>query len=135
MDLNSIPLFSLLAERMAWLNKRQSVLAQNVANADTPGYKPRDLKPLDFHELARSAASRVAMAATRPGHIVPRRDDDDIGEAVRQKNLEATPTGNAVVLEEEMIKVGQTRMEYDLAVSLYRKHVGLIRAVLRGRGR
>ena len=135
MDLNSIPLISLLAKRMAWLNERQSVLAQNVANADTPGYQPLDLKPLDFAELARAASGGVRLAATRAGHIAAGASEGKIGEAVRHKGLETSPSGNAVVLEEEMMKVGQTRMDYDLAVSLYRKNVALIRAALRGRAR
>ncbi len=135
MDLNSIPLFSLLAKRMAWLNERQAVLAQNVANADTPGYKPLDLKPLDFHGLAREAAGRATLATTRPGHLAPRGAKTGIGAPVQQEVLESSPSGNAVVLEEEMMKVGQTRLDYDLAVSLYRKHISLIRVALSGRGR
>ncbi len=48
MNFTDVPLFSLLRERMSWLNARQGVLSQNVANADAPGYHAQDLKPLDF---------------------------------------------------------------------------------------
>ena len=51
MDGSSVPLLSLLTTRMSWLSGRQSVLAQNVANADTPGYQARDMKPMDFAAL------------------------------------------------------------------------------------
>ena len=50
LNLPDIPIFSILRERMAWLNQRQSVLSENVANADTPGFVARDLKPLDFQD-------------------------------------------------------------------------------------
>lgn len=133
MDLNSIPLMSMLAKRMAWLNQRQSVLAQNVANANTPNYKPRDLKPLDFDSLARGAAAKLTLATTRPGHLRATETMGGASPTMRRRTLETTPTGNAVSLEEEMMKVGRNRMEYDLAVSLYRKNMALLRAALGGR--
>jgi flagellar basal-body rod protein FlgB len=133
MDLNSIPLISMLAKRMAWLNQRQSVLAHNVANANTPNFTPRDLKPLDFQGLAREAASRVTLATTRPGHLQPAERPAGAGQLMRQQSLETTPAGNAVSLEEEMMKIGRTRMDYDLAVTLYRKHVALVKMALGGK--
>ncbi len=133
MDLNSIPLMSMLAKRMAWLNQRQSVLAQNVANANTPNYKPRDLKPLDFDSLARGAAAKLTLATTKPGHLRATETMGGASPTMRRRTLETTPTGNAVSLEEEMMKVGRNSMEYDLAVSLYRKNMALLRAALGGR--
>ena len=72
MDLNSIPLFKMISRRMTWLNQRQKVLAQNIANADTPGYRPQDLVPVDFSKLAAQAERTVSLAATNPRHIRPR---------------------------------------------------------------
>ncbi len=133
MDLNSIPLMSMLAKRMAWLNQRQSVLAQNVANANTPHFKPRDLKPLDFDSLARDAAARLTLVTTKPGHLRATEAMGGASPTVRRRTLETSPTGNAVNLEEEMMKIGRNRMEYDLAVALYRKHMALLRVALGGR--
>ena len=50
MELQDLPLLTMLRQRMTWLNQRQDLLAQNVANSDTPRYVARDLKPLDFDQ-------------------------------------------------------------------------------------
>ena len=67
MDLNKIPLFASITRRMDWLNQRQGVLAQNIANADTPNYTAQDLKPLGFRDFLDGG--RVQMAATDIKHI------------------------------------------------------------------
>ena len=56
--------FSMLRERMTWLNQRQDVLSQNVANADTPGYVARDLKPLDFDDVLNAPRQGTALMTT-----------------------------------------------------------------------
>ena len=58
MDVIDIPLLSMLKERMAWLSQRQDVLSQNVANADTPGYTARDLKPVDFEQALKRTSTQ-----------------------------------------------------------------------------
>ena len=132
MDGGKFDLFSMLTTRMAWLGRRQQVLAQNVANADTPGYKPMDLKPLDFGRLAADAARRVEVRVTDAAHLAGTRPSPVFG-AERQDITEMTPTGNAVVLEEQLMKVSETAMTYRLMTNLYRKHVNMIRTAL-GRG-
>src|SRR3546814_2705238 len=63
-------LFNLLGKRMEWLGQRQKVLAQNIANADTPDYVPHDLKPQEFRRIVeRHAAATLQPAAPRPGHV------------------------------------------------------------------
>ena len=64
MDLSQVPLFAALSKRMAWLTERQSVLAQNVANGDTPGYVAQDLPAPDFSKYLANAPSSVALVAT-----------------------------------------------------------------------
>ena len=69
MDLNRLPLFSMLTKRASWLDKRQEVLARNIANADTPGFVPRDLKPQDFRSfLAAPAAPQAGLVQTGAVH-------------------------------------------------------------------
>ena len=75
MDLTRIPLFAMMTRRMSWLNERQKILAQNIANADTPKYKPLDLKPLDFTKLVREAERKVKLASTQANHIRPKSSD------------------------------------------------------------
>ena len=79
MNLPEIPLLSMLKERMGWLNQRQNLLSQNVANADTPGYTARDLKPVDFEQALRNANSSNnfsnSLMITNPRHITLARRD------------------------------------------------------------
>jgi flagellar basal-body rod protein FlgB len=128
MPVTDLPLFSMLKTRMYWLNERQSVLAENVANADTPGFRGRDLKQLDFNDALRATGS-VKLATTAPGHIggssaSGRFPTDERG------GFETTPRGNAVVLEDEMLKVAQTQMDHQAATALYSRSIGLIKTAL-----
>jgi len=133
MNLPDIPLFSILRERMAWLNQRQSVLSENVANADTPGFVARDLKPLDFQQALQSAdGSRIAgLTVTNPRHIVAQatagNSDFDVTDT---PDVEANPNGNAVSLEQEMIKVSDTQMQFQAAANLYGKAMSLMKTAI-----
>lgn len=136
MDLNEIPLFRALGERMAWLTRRQEVLAQNIANANTPGYVPRDLKPLDFNALVRDSGKRLSAASTRSGHIdVGGGRGDAFRGGVDKASAEVAPGGNGVVLEKELMKAAHTASDYQVATNLYKKHVNMIKTVLGTGGR
>lgn len=140
MDLNKIPVMDAIVKKMNWLNRKQRVIADNVANADTPGYLARDLKPQDFSGLLqrapRSGADRgkPRMTITNAKHMAAGGGGVKGGKrTVVSESHEASPTGNTVILEEQMIKMANTQMEYGKMVSLYRRHVGLLKASL-GRG-
>lgn len=131
MDLQSIPMFALLRERMGWLTQRQGVLAQNVANANTPGYVAKDLAPMDFAQaMARSGAARPA-GVTQAGHI-PLQGGASAPFKTVPAGDERNPAGNAVSLEEQMMRVSDTAMEYQAASGLYKKALGLIRIAAGG---
>ena len=131
MDLSRIPLFEALTRRMSWLHERQTVLAENVANADTPGYVASDLREPDFRSLLGQEAQRVTLATTQPGHIAA---SDAAGDFSKFKPVtERTLNGNGVALEEEMMKVSQTASDYSLITTLYRSNLGLIKSVI-GKG-
>lgn len=131
MNLNKIPLFAMLTERMTWLNQRQQVLADNIANADTPGYKPKDVEPVDFEKLAQNATRKIALASTNSRHLVSAaRATGPFRVSDQQDNYEMTPSGNAVVLEEQLMKVSQTVMDHRITAGLYAKHMGMIRMAL-----
>src|SRR5262245_53224629 len=113
MDLNRLPLFSLLAQKMNWLGERQKVLAQNVANADTPGYAPVDLKAFDFRAAARAAgaaagggAAPIAPAASDPRHLAAASSGNST--QVRSRATETTLSGNGVSLDSELMKASDT---------------------------
>ena len=133
LNLPDIPIFSILRERMAWLNQRQSVLSENVANADTPGFVARDLKPLDFQQEMQSAAqSRIAgLTVTNPRHIAAQTTAGDSDFNVTDTpDVEANPNGNAVSLEQEMIKVSDTQMQFQAAANLYGKAMSLMKTAI-----
>ena len=140
MNLAEIPLFSMLRGRLGYLSERQKVIAQNVANSDTARYVSEDLKPFSFD--ARVEMQRVgqagAMAATQPGHITPNNERRAPGgpfKTTKAPGSETTLNGNAVVLEEEMIKMADSRMNYDAAITFYQKSLGLLRLATKAPGR
>ncbi|HYC02419.1 MAG TPA: flagellar basal body rod protein FlgB [Azospirillaceae bacterium] len=130
MDLSRIGVFKLMKDKMAWNNQRQEVLAQNVANADTPGYKPRDLVEFDFRKELRDTA-KLQLAGTSGSHLTGTLPDSQGFKSDKARTqYETTPAGNAVVLEEQMMKVGQNSMEYQSTVNLYRKQLALLKTAL-----
>ncbi len=133
MDLNKIPILKMITTQMDWLNQRQKVLAQNIANADTPDYVAHDLAPLDFADLARGQSTKLKMKVSSPQHIPDpgARDGEFRGE--KDKGFTSEPSGNSVVLEEQAMLVSATQVDYELMTRLYRKHVGMLRTAL-GRG-
>jgi flagellar basal-body rod protein FlgB len=136
MDLNKLPLFSMISQRMNWLGERQKVLAQNVANADTPNYAPRDLKEVDFRKMVSSGGGshKLQPAATDAHHLTGAGGSAKASQ-VKPKPTETTVSGNSVSLETELMKIADTGMDYQLVTNLYRKQLGLFRLVLsRGGG-
>lgn len=134
MDFGKLPIFDILARRMGWLGQRQEVLATNIANADTPKYRPKDLVEDPFKRLLASETRPVQMAATKPGHMSGSKPSASAGsEGEKMKPYETAPSGNAVVLEQQMVKVAETQMDFQMMSSLYRKHLDMFRTAL-GRG-
>src|SRR5256885_7044342 len=94
MAISDLPIFSMLRTRMNWHQERQRLLAQNVANADTPGYRARDLAPLDFGRQVEQASGQLQLALTAPGHFTGG------GFALdRATKSDVRPMGKAVNLE------------------------------------
>ncbi len=124
-------LFQAVRKRMDWLAQRQEVLSQNIANADTPKYRARDLKSYNFIELIRRENAQLNMKVVNDGHLSGRQKRiRDFAEYKDRRPFETAPTGNSVVLEEQMAKVGETGSNYKLATNLYKKHIGMLRTAL-----
>lgn len=127
MAISEIPIFSMLRTRLHWHQERQRVLAENVANAETPGFRPQDLVPPGFgSELAR--AGGVSLAQTDTAHFADsgRRDSFKLDH----KHFAIRPAGNAVHLEDEMMKVAANQMDYQAASALYGRSLALIKLAL-----
>ena len=134
MDLPDIPLLSMLRTRMSWLNQRQDVLTQNVANADTPGFVAHDLKPLDFSAVLSQAQNPVQsssqLAVTDPRHIAIQAPDDSGFDSMQIADSEGGPNGNSVSLEQEMIKVSDTQAQFQAATNLYGKALTMMKTAI-----
>ncbi len=139
MDLSTIPLFSMLQGKLGYLSERQKVIAENVANASTPGFTPHDLKPFSEQPGVSGHGSSITMAQTENS------DEDSSGSGssgfiamsggklspttfknVAMPDSETTLDGNQVVLEEQMLKMSQARTEYDAAIGFYEKAMNLL---------
>ena len=131
MGLTNIPLFSALTEKIKWHQARQGLLAENVANAETPGYRGRDLKSFGFEEHMRNlSVARIETTVTNPGHISISGAEADGFGARRINSFEVTPEGNGVTLEDEMMKVTANQIDYQTVTSLYTKSLRLIKTAL-----
>jgi flagellar basal-body rod protein FlgB len=132
MNLGEIPLIGMLQQKMSWLNSRQDVLARNIANASTPGFVPKDLRAGDFAS-ALSKSMQGSMIVTSPLHMNPL-GSAGAHRAVDTPDSQASPDGNAVVVEEQMIKVADTQLDYAQVAGLYKKMTSMWRTALGGQG-
>jgi flagellar basal-body rod protein FlgB len=129
MAISDLSIFSVLRTKMHWHQERQRLLAENVANADTPLFRPRDLVPPKFETRAASATN-VALALTSPSHIAGSAAGHGQFQLERSSGLETRPAGNAVNLEDEMLKVAANQMDYQAATTLYGRSLGLLKTAL-----
>jgi flagellar basal-body rod protein FlgB len=118
---------ALAERRLAWLEARQRVLAQNIAHADTPGYRPRDLKPFATLLAARGGPG---LARTDPGHLGRAGAAADPRARPARATAERSRNGNAVALDEQAVKVADTDTAHALATGLHRRYLGLFRTAL-----
>lgn len=139
MDVTNLPIMTAIKQRMNWLTARQGVIAENVANADTPGYRPKRLEEQSFKDLLASTTSMskgtsiaspmVKTSAQHMGHggtdgtRTPR--DYKAREVADQR-----PNGNGVTLEEELVALAETQIEYQTMLGVYRKHTAILRTAL-----
>lgn len=137
MTLENIGLMKGLTAKMSYLDQRQAQISQNVANADTPGYIPQDLREVDFSHVMKRALGGgvidVQPQSTHFRHMNSNGKVDNPRSEEQRRVYEVAPAGNAVVLEEQMLKAGRNATDHNLMTSLYRKNVGMLRMAI-GRG-
>ena len=124
-----IAVLEMAEKRLAWADRRQQVLAQNIANANTPKFQPRDTSSFAAM-LARHAGADLAQ--TQPNHLASPSAASS-GVVSPAKPRERAPDGNAVSLDDELTKVADTETTQELVTGLYKKYLGLFRMAL-GRG-
>ncbi len=130
MDFSTIPVFNVMKAKLGYMSARQAVLAQNIANADTPDYQAKDIASPDFKGMVASSAQNLPMNVTNAKHILPASDKMGLMAEKRKTTYERNPTGNNVVIEEEMMKVAENQAEYQKVLSLYRKSVDLFKTAI-----
>lgn len=128
MQIGGLALFSALSDKMRWHQARQGVLAENVANADTPNYVERDLKAFSFGDEMKSNAT-LTISTTSPTHISIS-SGGAAGYGSESSPFEITPSGNGVTLEDEMMKVASNEMDYQAVTALYTRSLRLLKVAL-----
>jgi flagellar basal-body rod protein FlgB len=132
MAINDLPTLSVLRTKMQWHQERQRVLAENVSNSNTPNFKPRDLVEPKFETgsgAVGGGATSLPIARTSQGHISADGADPTF-EQNRRAGFQTRPAGNAVSLEDEMLKVSANQMDYAAVTALYSKSLHLLKTAI-----
>jgi flagellar basal-body rod protein FlgB len=142
MPMQDLTLMSAMLTKMNWMEERQKVLSQNIANADTPDYRPQDVKAIDFKSFLNNSTSAVSLAGpssaslatTDVKHILSGGGADTAGSlpaGSQRFTYETSPAGNAVILEEQLIKMNQNYTDYQFTSNLYRKNMQMMKDALK----
>jgi flagellar basal-body rod protein FlgB len=130
MALADIPILSMLRTKMQWHQERQKVLAENVANSDTPKFRARDLAPPQPTRQGPQFEGAFTLMRTNIAHLGPTSAGPAQFRSEYRGAYEVRPTGNAVNLEDEMLKVAANQMDHQAVASLYSRSLGLIKTAL-----
>lgn len=125
--LNKIEIFNMADAMARHAATRQSAVAQNIANADTPGYKARDVA--SFSDTYQNQA-RDGMRSTRPGHILPGESAYSVPLQIRQDPGTESPNGNTVSLEQEMLTATDVKRQHDKALTIYSTSLNILRTAI-----
>lgn len=131
MNLANMDLFRMAGQKMGWLTERQVILSQNIANADTPDYRARDLKPINFRRMLDETA-QMPISRTSAGHILGSAERSDF-RTVKERSsdvYEVNPNENAIVMEEQLMNLSESTMQYQLATNIYSKNLSMFKMAL-----
>ncbi len=126
--LDAVALFQTLNQKLDYISVRHTLIAQNVAHADTPGFEGRDLKP--FAQAMREIAAGQ-LQGTNTAHLTAVSSTAEYREDRHVEGWELEPSGNGVNLEEQMIEAADSARDYKLTTTLINKHLSMLRAALR----
>jgi flagellar basal-body rod protein FlgB len=133
MSMTDLPVLQALKGKLRFHETRQKVLAENVANAETPGYTARDIRAPDFFRVAVEGDGEqgISTALTNPMHIAgPVISNTGPLKTLKVGGYEVTPDGNAVSLEDQMSKITGNQMDYQVVSSLYQRSLGLLKTAV-----
>lgn len=129
MSIGDIPILGMLRTRMQWHQERQRVLAENVSNSDTPNFRAHDLVEPKFDNSVAGGLRPIALARTENSHITTDASQGGFQNRSGGK-YDVRPTGNAVSLEDEMMKVAGNQMDYQAATAIYSRSLALLKVAL-----
>jgi flagellar basal-body rod protein FlgB len=151
MTTQNLTLLKAMVQKMDWLEERQKVIAQNIANADTPGYRPNEITPLNFKAMLSKTSSALSLkaglgagsaapaatglAVTNDAHMGSGGASINTGnlqERQQKTPYEVAPAGNAVVLEEQLLKMNETYTDHRFITNLYQKNIDMLKTAVRG---
>jgi flagellar basal-body rod protein FlgB len=133
MAINDLPILSALRTKMQWHQERQRVLAENVSNANTPGFKPTDLVEPKFDRKGTNidgGMGSLGMMRTSATHLSAVGGAPSFRGDGGRSGFLTKPAGNAVNLEDQMLKVSANQMDYAAATSLYTRSLGLLKTAI-----
>lgn len=136
-----LALMQAMYQKMDWIETRQKVLSENIANADTPGYMAQDLKPIQFKDMLGSSTSSLSLGAagglgssslskTNGKHLGLggiSSSDQPVKQEKTKAPYEVSPTNNSVVLEEQLMKMNENMMDHRFITNLYQKNIDMIK--------
>ncbi len=153
MNYDEIPLMGMLKGRLNYISQREQLIAQNVANADTPGYAPKDLKPFTLPNsssgsglalaqptsgggASSSGLAMVQPSSTNAAHLAGTLAGSGTGKykPFKSSDTETTLDGNKVTLEDQMAKMTASRMDYEAAIGFYTRSMAMLRLAVRKPG-
>jgi flagellar basal-body rod protein FlgB len=129
MAIDDLPILTALRTKMQWHQERQRVLAENVSNSDTPNFKPRDLVEPKFAPSGNAVGGPLAMVRTSARDLMPSGAPESFDQN-RRAGFETRPAGNAVNLEDEMLKVSTNQMDYAAVTSLYSRSLHMLKVAI-----
>jgi flagellar basal-body rod protein FlgB len=132
MSIGDLPVLNALRTKMQWHQERQRVLAENVSNSDTPNFRPRDLvaPKFDASGMPKGTSGPLPMAQTSTGHMASAGGGPTFDQN-KKVGFETRPAGNAVNLEEEMMKVAANQMDFAAITQLYTKSLSLLKTAIK----
>ena len=133
MAINDLPILSALRTKMQWHQERQRVLAENVSNANTPNFKPTDLVEPKFDKVGSAVGGgfgSLPMLRTSASHISASAGAQTFNGDGGRSGFLTKPAGNAVNLEDQMLKVSANQMDYAAATSLYTRSLGMLKTAI-----
>lgn len=125
MDLENLSVFNLAHQNMKYLTEREKVIAANVANANTPGYLPKDIEKPKFRDELKTS---LAMTLTNPLHMsgIPQKNEG-FKVYTPKPDTPLTIDGNGVVIEDQLNEASKSKSEYNRLITIYGKYRDMLK--------